>query len=278
MKVEKAQEYFSSYYDGTLEPGIREQFESLLSSNPTISANYASFAQSLDELTSLKDCEIEVPFDLHERIMQRVDKHHFEQRDKVKGNWFSRFRLEILGAAAVMTLAFSLIYLNRVGNGFSAGPGGGSNTPISDLDLSIKDSKLVVTFTPSVSDTLELASIADGKIIQSVDLKRAQEGTITLTNSELQPKALVVETKSSANSLTIIIPGSQRNAKTTGEGTLMQFAVAVSAYYGLPVRLDSHNTNRLIGWTFDAQDISKSQLTKTQLTIAAGNGIVRLSD
>ncbi|HTQ08499.1 MAG TPA: hypothetical protein VMI31_00360, partial [Fimbriimonadaceae bacterium] len=87
MTNEKAREFFSAYHEGTLEPGFRVSFEQKLKSDYAVRHEFESFVRAMEKLDALRDEEIEIPADLHDRITARLDRHLYERRKSATPSW-----------------------------------------------------------------------------------------------------------------------------------------------------------------------------------------------
>src|SRR5688500_10784952 len=97
MNASKAREFFSSYFEGTLDAGLRQAFERRLHTDAEIQAEYRAFERTMGQLSTLKDLEVEVPFDLHERISARVDLHIFEAKRAKGSPWIAMWKPLLIG-------------------------------------------------------------------------------------------------------------------------------------------------------------------------------------
>src|SRR2546429_9984360 len=102
MNQEKAKEFFSNYYEGTLEPGLAQALEHAMSRDGGIRDDYHHFEQSYEELSSLKFETIEIPFDLNDKILANIDRHIYDNRRSQQPAWTTWLRnLSIASISAV---------------------------------------------------------------------------------------------------------------------------------------------------------------------------------
>src|SRR5579862_7354737 len=128
MTHEKARDFFSAYHEGNLEPGILVSFEQKLNGDAALRAEYDRFATTLDQLSALRDTQIEPPVDLNERIAARLDRHVWEQKQVAPKAWFVRLRLVAFSGVAAVLLVGAAISIKNRDN--SSGSGAGVfNTP-----------------------------------------------------------------------------------------------------------------------------------------------------
>src|SRR5581483_925490 len=74
MNQEKAREFFSAYFEGVLEPGLKQSFEARLAADAMLQADYAAFSETMGELRTMPEEEIEAPIFLSDRVATRLDE------------------------------------------------------------------------------------------------------------------------------------------------------------------------------------------------------------
>lgn len=113
MNPSKAREFFSSYFEGTLDTGLCQAFERTLRTDAELQAEYRAFEQTMDRLGSLKETQVEIPFDLRERIAARLDLHVYEQKHARRAPWISFWRPIAIGALGALAIIGTVLSLNR---------------------------------------------------------------------------------------------------------------------------------------------------------------------
>ena len=111
MNSNKAREYFSAYLEGSLDAGLRQSFERKLATDATVQAEYRAFVSVVEKLNALKDETIDVPYDLHETISSRLDRHVYDNKSKTTfalSGWWRSLALGGLATAAIIATIVSL--------------------------------------------------------------------------------------------------------------------------------------------------------------------------
>src|SRR5687767_3235474 len=130
MNADKAREFFSSYFEGTLDAGLRQAFELRLETDAETQAEYRAFERSMGQLDTLKDIEIEIPYDLNEKISARVDRHIFEAKRTKGSPWLAFLRPMAIGGLAAAAIIGTVITMNNRSGGVQpAGLTTGSQPP-----------------------------------------------------------------------------------------------------------------------------------------------------
>ena len=115
MNANKAREFFSSYFEGNLDDGLRQAFERTLNTDAELQAEYKAFERTLGQLAGLRDVEIEVPFDLHERISARLDRHIYEKRQTRGGGFLAFWKPALAAGVASLAVIGTVLSLNSSG-------------------------------------------------------------------------------------------------------------------------------------------------------------------
>ena len=72
MKLERAQELYSDYAEGTLAPALRQALEQHLEADPSARADYARFARVYTLLEQPLEAEVDVPTGFRAKILEQV--------------------------------------------------------------------------------------------------------------------------------------------------------------------------------------------------------------
>src|SRR5947209_1700267 len=105
MNLAKARDYFSAYYEGSLERGLKQAFETRLAEDAQLQAEFAAFEKTMKGLEAFGAVEIEPPADLHERITARLDHAIWEQkRTASRFTGLGWWKMGFMGAAVAAGL------------------------------------------------------------------------------------------------------------------------------------------------------------------------------
>jgi hypothetical protein len=252
MNQEKAREFFSAYYEETLEAGLRQTFEQRLRADATLQGEYRAFVDTMEELDSLKLEEIDVPIFLSDRIATRLEQVQ-EQKKPIFGawtNWARNLSFAGLAAAAVLGTVVTL-------SGKPSGPAQGGAIAVSgnQLDFSVKGADVVLKYDGSADKPL-LVTPAGGhtkRILPNGDRIVTQ-----LKNPNPGSQAFTVQIEGEANKSVIVVPGTSRVAKAEGEGTVLSFASALASHYVVPVRLNVTKEDTHLTWALQGTDPQKA--------------------
>lgn len=271
MNLEKAKEFFSAYYEGSLEAGLRESFERRLKADAALRSEYEAFEQTMLELEGLKFLTVPVPEDLHERIAQRLDKHvHEQKRVGATGfaGWMRNLAFAGLAAAAVFG---AILSIPRGGGNATQASVVSTNAP-EQLQAKANDRDVLLTYRVTGTETVTVRN-SDGIELTKVSLKD-QTWENTLRNPLGVAAVFHVEIAGTGEKVQLILPGTARETTKAGDGTLIDFAKALSGFYRLPVMVRAKDTARSVRWDFHEADVTKAASTalapesNAQLTVS----------
>lgn len=225
MTNEKARDFFSAYYEGSLEPGLCVSFEQKLAEDGSLGAEYRSFTGAMKELDTLKLDEIQVPADLHDRICARLDRYLYDQKQKAP-RWGLCIRNLAYAGVGVLAIVGGLFAFNSRSGTPQAGV-----IPVPAPD--------VVTYTV----TEEGVGVRTGSRLSSL-----------LQND--RPHAALFEVKASGDQGVryVAMQGKRASSVNSGDGTLKEFVKAVADYFRMPVSLKVENADERVTWTFTSRD------------------------
>lgn len=246
MSPDKARDLFSSYYDGTLDAGLRQALERSFEQDRALKSDYQAFTVTMERLGLLAKEEIELPIFLSDRIATRLEASKAKKKPSLFSPlWARNFAFGGLGLAVILGAIFTF---NQVGRTAMAGTG---ITEV--LEVNVKSGGVMVDYVAQTPHTVVIKS--DGVEVDRQDLDR-QRSLTTLTNSRNpNPVIFQIEASGVAEAIRLAVPGKVRLTKSSGEGTAEDLARAMAGYYGVNVRIDTTKTDRL-HWNFEGLDIS----------------------
>lgn len=257
MNLGKAREYFSAYYEGTLDRGLREGFERVLRTDAQAQAEYKAFESTMARLESMRQSDPVVPDDLHERIMARIDRHAWEknQRRSPAGSWLSGWRLLLPAGAVAAILALAIFPWNapeNVNKGQILPIETGSKQAAGKLDVKPAKGGVSLTYPTSDQRTVVIRS-QSGEVLETIAL-RGQGITDKLLGNEGLSAILVSVEEQGLGTTWIAIPGSEVVPSQKSEGTLKDLALEISGACKIPVVLQVKHPEASAKWTVDASD------------------------
>ncbi|MCH7945048.1 MAG: hypothetical protein IIC73_03415, partial [Armatimonadetes bacterium] len=120
MNQSKARDFYSAYFEGTLDSGLTQAFERALRTEAEIKAEYEQFVRVMDDLKACRS-PVEAPDDLHLKIRERVDAHILStERQERAGVLFFAWKPLAYGAIAAVAIIAAVASLSNR----SAGSGG----------------------------------------------------------------------------------------------------------------------------------------------------------
>jgi anti-sigma factor RsiW len=99
MNASRAREYFSAFHEGSLDAGLRQQFQKALASDPKLQEEFADFAIAYEAMNFQADEVIEVPMNLSDKIANRLEAAQ-NAKPRVGFVWQGWFRNLALGGIA----------------------------------------------------------------------------------------------------------------------------------------------------------------------------------
>lgn len=246
MNEIKAREFFSAYFEGTLDAGIRSKLEEALRSDANLAAEYRTFEETMDSLDAMRFEPIEAPQFLSDRIATRLEEERAARR-RTTPPWFvlaRNFSLAGIAAAAIFGTILSF-------NANSAEYQGGAVSSAQDqLTVRLSSGEVVLGYRPTGREVIEVATngaserqLLDGQTLQS-----------PLRNPNLDAAVFKVNVEGKQTLLHVVVPGTQRSTRRSGQGNLIEFSKAFADFYNVPVVLKAHQLEGMISWTFGTAD------------------------
>lgn len=252
MNHDKAREFFSAYYEGTLESGLRQQLETRFRADAQLKADYAAFVETIEALGDLRFEEIEVPLSLNDRIATRLEQEEAKRRRPVLawGNWFRGLAFSGMAAAALVA---AFIAIRTEGGPSTASlmpsPSATSSLPANRLVFSAEGKKVLINYRTEDQSLVVVSAAGSGREIQRFPLNRNELRT-PLENNHPTPALLRVTASGDASGATVVVPGSEKQTAKAGTGSLQDLATALAGHYGVPVVVRGSSTQDVV-WNFE---------------------------
>jgi hypothetical protein len=266
MNSEKARDFFSAYYEGTLEPGLVLNLEQKFKADPSLRGDYDAFAAAFADLNSLREEAIEVPIFLSDRIATRLEEARQQKRKSfsiLNLRWM-RFAPYALAGLAIVSAGLGIAV-----KGGQFQEGGGLRWPFGHkaVDASSKvdgpsfkfdGSRVILEVQGSHSVTVSDA--VSGKVVRTVNAEDSQEVQPELTNNGAAAQLFGIREDGGAIQM-VAVPGKVADAsRPNGDGTLAQFALALSNCYHVPVLLENVKLDTKMSWTFEGTNAQRSAI------------------
>jgi hypothetical protein len=276
MTHEKARDFFSAYYEDSLEPNLRVSFEQKLKADPNLRDDYDAFVRAINQLDGLKMEEIAIPEDLHERISARLDRHIYDRNRNAApawNTWLRGFAFAGIGAVAILGAFFTLN--NRGGD--VTGSGMGWTPPAREtISYTVSSNGVTFKFAPVSQKTVVVTDGQGKELSRSTIGDQANPALNTLLSNPL-PTASVfgIQVVGEAMVTYIAVPGKLRASINAGEGTVIDLAKAISDFYRMPVKIQTAVPNERTSWSFSSTDAvtesSKALGANYQVTLLQNN-------
>lgn len=251
MNSEKARDFFSAYYEDSLESGIKQAFEQRLRSDANLQADYGAFVDTIEQLDMLKHEEIEIPSYLSDRIATRLEQVQAKQKFGLPV-WASWFRNVAFAGLAVAAIAFALpMFHGSRGPAESSIVGGPS--AVDQLVFKSDGGDVVLNYQPTGEKTVVVSSPLTGKEIQRFHLD-GQTLQSPIQNPTPNAELFKIEVLGDKISSLIAIPGTGALKTKPGEGTIQDLALALAGHYHVPVLIEASDVTRHVTWNLSAPD------------------------
>ncbi len=252
MNPIKARDFFSEYYEGTLEPGLRQAFERTMRADAQVQTEYLQFQRLMAELGKLSHETIEAPYHLHDMIGARIDQAALEKRNLSRAKNGLWWRAWAYGAVATVALVGALFALKPS----MGGPGAAdvfSAPAHMPPTLRVKDGVVRARYQASEPTRVVIRQGVDGPVIEAFGIG-AQFLNKPLPNSSPTPALVSVQFGGERESLVVAIPGTQVQKDREGSGTVLDLAVAIAGFYNIPVQVGTSDTSAHVQWSFSNAD------------------------
>jgi hypothetical protein len=273
MNLAKAKDYFSAYYEGSLERGLKQSFESRLREDAQLQAEYRAFERTMQSLEALGHVEIEPPSDLHDKIAAHLDKVIYDQKRQAAPTlsltaWWKGF---VFAGAVAAGLIVAFLKFGPAAASHEMGilPGA---SPAATYDSQFKFGALqhAVTISPNNGDRpMVTLRDASGNVIDSFDLKdKAQP----IQNQSTVPFVVTIETTDQSKPVSVVaIPGKAKDPSTSGQGTVQSLATAIAGHFNTPVIiLNKEDASKVAAWDFSSNDpVSSAENAVKPLNLTA---------
>ena len=282
MNQEKAKEFFSSYYEGTIDPGLKQALEHAMGKDASIREEYREFENTYEELGTLKFETIEIPFDLNDKILANIDRHIYETRKNAQPAWMMWLRNVAIAGVSCVALLGAAISIRNFGSKNSqiqAGTGLGAGMD-DELTIDPKTNRGVeITFDPNKTETLVIREGLDGAERRRTTVLEGKTLSTTLENENANATVFELEVNDNPRSTLIALPGSVATTEKAGQGNMEEFAKALASYYKVPVEVRVATPTVHVNWNFEAPDAlgaanSSLNLTRYAITLQMNNLLV----
>jgi hypothetical protein len=242
MTLAKAKDYFSAYYEGSLDRGLKQALETRMREDAQLQSEYRAFERTMQALESFGTVEIEPPADLHDKISARLDKVVWEQkRQKASGFSFAWWKgLVAVSAAAACIFGFLSYSKNQANVSPASVFGGSGNSSAAQFTFGAATANgRSLEMSYPAGDAKVSIKDAEGHFLgEPMDLQGREIKSKPLENSSDAAQLITVEADLNDNSSVasyVALAGKTKDPATTGKGTVKDMALAIAAHYQIPV-------------------------------------------
>lgn len=254
MNANKAREFFSAYYEGLMDPGLRQSFERRLNTDASVQAEYRAFERTMGQLDVMRDVEVEIPFDLSERINARLDLHVHEQTRNAKPAMFAWWKgLAVAGIGALAIFGAFQSLQNTGGDVLTGGAVTGTAAEV-PMRVEMVDGEPVLMYRPTSKRTLVIRDAIEGTERERIDLDNRLLRS-PLRNTSETANLISIDPGDGSMPMLVAIPGTSPTPVTAGQGTIQEFVLALADHYRIPVTLTTTNPERTVVWKFESTDV-----------------------
>jgi hypothetical protein len=257
MNLSKARDFYSAYYEGTLDGGLKQAFERALEQDDQISSEYGQFTRIMQELGTVA-APVEVPADLHLKIRERVDAGIAESQAKSrKANWF--FAWKPIAYGAVATAAFIGV-VSSISNRNEGTLATASLTPAvaeTAPTLALVDGELRLQFSSMSPNMLTVTEAGSGRVLLNKSTLGVRIDS-PIKNVSSDPVLLSIGFATGFDNFYAAIPGTSSVLNQTGSGTVLDLMKAVSGMYGVQVVTSAIDVSKAVDWDLESSDAMTS--------------------
>lgn len=257
MNRAKARDFYSDYFEGTLDRGLTQMFERALKEDASLREDYAQFCELMGGLDSLKDIEVPEPAFLHERIEKRMNEKSAQKTAEPAFWWLNWGRWAFAGATALAAIALII--------NLTAQPAKSQNSMAGIMPeigikaemppkLSRDDQGLTLLFKPGSAAKVTFLKEDSTAGNEVFNLDAGQELRSPVVNGAAAAKLVEIEFSSSHDRIVVAVPGTKITPERSGSGTVRELALALANTFGRPVQLAVENPAQRIVWEFKAGD------------------------
>ncbi len=262
MNASKARDFFSAYYEGELTNGLKEAFERVLVSDAALKLEYDEFCSTMKILEE-PDVDIEVPFDLHEKIMARLDHQSWETKQNEKVSFWGRWRLATVGGIAAVAIVAGALSLNQPSNESTSGagmiPGMNSTKPVAEkVGATFVNGSLMVQITAKAGSKYSIVKVSDNSVLAELHV-RGKTLTQEIINENSAAQAFTVMSGDGEEKMLIVLPGTSQGTQLKGDGTVMELSVAMADAFRTPMIVRAQDREKIIHWDFKADSDMSEQ-------------------
>ncbi|MFQ3586688.1 MAG: hypothetical protein SNJ74_12850 [Fimbriimonadaceae bacterium] len=260
MNAQKAREYFSSYYEGVLERGLRESLERKFQSDPAVKADYDSFVRTMKAIEQMRDAVPEPPENLHETIMARLDRQIWEARRKPVQHWLGWWKPALAGSLACLAIVAAINQIGRPSDTSQAAiaptPNDGVGAPVrptESMTAQINDSGGVTFVYSTAAERRVVVRSEDGRIRSDATVN-ASTLRYHLTNEHPAAEVVSIEVGDSGPVALVALPGTSMERNGEGSGNLRDLIRASAGFFRTPIVLAASDASLPVTWNFSSQD------------------------
>ena len=258
MNQSKARDFYSAYFEGTLDSALTQAFERALRTEAEIKAEYEQFVRVMDDLKACRD-PVEAPADLHLKIREHVDAHILStERQERAGILFFAWKPLAYGAIAAIAIIAAVASLSNRSAG-SGGPAAAAFAPVQESAPAIvfEDGETRLNYSAASQNVVSVYRHSDRTLVFEEPLK-SQTIDSTLFNGSDDATLVSVHFASWYGTLFVAVPGRTIQTDGEGTGTVLDLMTSLAGKYKVPVVLASDLVADGMSWKFEGTDAAQA--------------------
>lgn len=292
MSKDRLRDHFSAYFDGTLDPALRQSLASKLASDPEFQKEYAQFSRTMELLGDLANEPIEIPIYLSDRITTKLEEAPSKAPSWLDTISLSWFKAAGFASAAVIVIAASYYAYSasthtattaESGMVPSVGPAREKADP-DYLKIKIINGEVHAFYRSSSPKTLLITSPNTNEVRRKEEIDSKKEANLTLANDYPSTVSYQVEVTGDNRPTLVFVAGKERTSPEAakGNGSSSAFIENICNKYGVTVQLTVSNPKANIAWKLDsgsAMDDLKNSLVQNGWNVSQmSDGLIVIQD
>lgn len=257
MNRAKARDFYSDYYEGTLDRGLTQMFERALKEDTSLREDYSQFCELMAGLDTLKDIEVLEPAFLHERIEQRMKEKIVQRKAEPAFWWLSWGKWAFAGATAFAAIALVINMTSQPSKSPNSVAGIVPEIGIRaevPPKLALDDKGLTLLFKPGAAAKVTFQAVDSPSGPKEFNLDAGQELRSPVLNESESAELVEISFSTSHDRVVVAVPGTKITPQRSGSGTVKDLALALANTFGRPVQLAAGKPAQRIVWEFKAGD------------------------
>ena len=283
MSRERMQEHFTDLYEGSIDPGMKQQILSRMESDHDLRADYDQFCELMQGLDFLRDEVIETPANLTSLIEDRLESGA-KRSAPTLGTFWRNLGLGALGTAAVLG---AVMMINNRANTQANMVGGDGPTPapqaarklLDTIEVKLRAKGPTLVYEASGAKTVTVVNAEDQKLLKKFDLVADGRAlSCPLENKGDAPSVFQIEATGETAMHEVVLPGTGKDYEAAGSGDVVAFAKVLAVKFGTVVHIQvPKDSTSDLKWDVSqtsAPDAAKAALSSSEYTVTGDDKLL----